>query len=366
MLVFIFAVVAALAVSACGGEGMESRDSESGEHGDRTSERAESLREQDAEGESEGAEESDDESGEEEEEGSEDSSEHGGGEKSEGSDEPGSESESGESEGSESGSDDGEEDATQYALGDTFDQFRAGSRLIVSYNAADNAFTGTVENTTEAALNRVRVEIHLSNGVELGPTPLVDLAPGDVVGVRLDATTQPFETWSAHAEVGGGGEGGGEHGGKSESGESEGSESGSDDGEEDATQYALGDTFDQFRAGSRLIVSYNAADNAFTGTVENTTEAALNRVRVEIHLSNGVELGPTPLVDLAPGDVVGVRLDATTQPFKTWSAHAEVGGGGEGGGEHGGEGEGSEGSGEHGGKEGGEHSEKSREHGRGD
>ena len=147
-------------------------------------------------------------------------------------------------------------------------------------------------------------------------------------------------------------EGSGEHGGNSQS---KSSESAAAHNEEDATQYALGDTFDQFRAGSRLVVSYDAAANAFLGTVENTTDAMLSKVRVEIHLSNNVELGPTPSVDLAPGEIVDVRLDATTQPFDTWSAHAEVGGG-EGG-------HGSEGSGEHGGKGENEDSEASREHG---
>ena len=111
-----------------------------------------------------------------------------------------------------SGAEDGEEDAAQYGLGDTFDQLRAGSRLIVSYNATDNAFWGTVENVSETTLDRVRVEIHLSNGVELGPTPSIDLSPGEIADVRLDATSQPFDTWSAHAEVGGGEEDGEEHG----------------------------------------------------------------------------------------------------------------------------------------------------------
>ena len=118
------------------------------------------------------------------------------------------------------------------------------------------------------------------------------------------------------------------------------------------------------RAGTRLILEYDAAANAFTGTVENTTEATLGRVRVEVHLSNGIELGPTTPVDLAPGQVADVTLPASSQPFDTWSPHAEVGPqGAEEGGEHAsdGEGEGSgehdrggegEGSGEHGGSEG--------------
>ena len=121
----------------------------------------------------------------------------------------------------------------------------------------------------------------------------------------------------------------GEHGGGSEAGEhgrGEGSESGErGDGEESATQYALGDTFDQVRAGARLVLSYDADANAFIGTVENTTDGTLSRVRVEVHLSNGTELGPTTPVSLTPGQVVAITLPATSEPFTSWSAHPEVG-----------------------------------------
>ena len=84
-----------------------------------------------------------------------------------------------------------------------------------------------------------------------------------------------------------------EHSGEAESGEhGEGSES-DEDGEESGAQFGLGDTFDQIRAGARLVLSYDSTANAFTGTVTNTTGNTLPRVRVEVHLSNGVELGPT-------------------------------------------------------------------------
>lgn len=119
----------------------------------------------------------------------------------------------------------------------------------------------------------------------------------------------------------------GEHGEGGESGEHDGeSESGEGDGEESATQYGLTDTYDVVRAGARLMLSYDATANAFTGTVENTTNRTLRRVRIEVHLSNGIELGPTPALDLAPGETADVRLDASQQPFETWSAHPEVGG----------------------------------------
>ena len=61
---------------------------------------------------------------------------------------------------------------------------------------------GTVENTTDETLKQVRVEVHLSNGKELGPTPAADLAPGESREVELIATSTDFDGWTAHPEVG--------------------------------------------------------------------------------------------------------------------------------------------------------------------
>ncbi len=117
----------------------------------------------------------------------------------------------------------------------------------------------------------------------------------------------------------------GEHSRESESGEhSEGGEAG-EGGEESGTQFTLSETFDEVRAGARLILSYDSNANTFTGTVENTTRATLRRVRVEVHLSNGIELGPTSPVDLAPGQTHEVNLPASGESFTSWSAHPEVG-----------------------------------------
>jgi hypothetical protein len=120
-------------------------------------------------------------------------------------------------------------------------------------------------------------------------------------------------------------------------------DNGGEGGEESGTQYGLDETYDAVRNGARLILNYNAERNAFVDTVENTTSGTLRQVRVEVHLSNGIELGPTKRVDLAPGQKAAVMLRATNQAFDAWTAHPEVGGGepsGEGEGEHGGEGSG--------------------------
>jgi len=123
---------------------------------------------------------------------------------------------------------------------------------------------------------------------------------------------------------------------------------GASEGEEAGTEYTLKQTYDNIRNGARLILSYDARSNSFKGTVENTTKKLLQKVRVEVHLSNGIELGPTTPVDLKPGKKTKVTLKASEKKFTSWGAHPEVGSE-----EHGGEGEGDEGregAGEHGGK----------------
>ena len=138
-----------------------------------------------------------------------------------------------------------------------------------------------------------------------------------------DATIEPVRS-TGSGDSSGNAESG-EHDEGSASGEhDEGSESGEGD-EESSVQYALDDIYDEVRAGARLIVSYDRGSNTFTGTVENVTSGTLMRVQVEVHLSNGIELGPTTPVELSPSEVAGVTLEASGKPFATWSAHPEVG-----------------------------------------
>ena len=126
----------------------------------------------------------------------------------------------------------------------------------------------------------------------------------------------------------------GEHSGDSESGESRGdSESGENSGDSESGENRGDSESGEHRAGrsramaarrpersshstkpltrsgpapgwscpmTRLVLSYDSTSNAFIGNVENTTDTTLRRVRVEVHLSNGTELGPTTPTDLAP------------------------------------------------------------------
>jgi len=72
----------------------------------------------------------------------------------------------------------------------------------LDYDEQSNSFKGWVENITIITLAQVRVEIHLSNGTELGPTTPVDLSPGQITEVELMATGRVFDRWTPHVEVG--------------------------------------------------------------------------------------------------------------------------------------------------------------------
>lgn len=122
---------------------------------------------------------------------------------------------------------------------------------------------------------------------------------------------------------------GGEHGEGHASGEhSEGGEHG-EEGEESGYYIGRDANWDTTRRGMRLTLSYDAARDAFTGTVHNTTEATICAVRVEVHL-RGVELGPTERRDLAAGESMPIELPADGESFERWTAHPESSACGEG------------------------------------
>ena len=260
-----------------------------------------------------------------------------------------------------------------------------GLAVSAQYDAATQSVQTTVQNTLSQKQCYVQAEPHLKSGTqtvgELGPDVLGDLNPGQQAASSISVSSEPnlsgvsFDGYVVHLEVFDcagpgpqphtGGEGGSGEGPGGESGPEEGGENGDEEGS-GTNQLAPDDTFDAVRGGARLVLNYDAAGNSFRGTVENTTNNILTRVRIEVHLSNGAELGPTTPIDLAPGAVAMVDLPSTAAAFATWVAHAEVGSGSEGrssgsqgsgaGSEAGGEHSGQGGSGgEHGSGGGGEH-----------
>ena len=273
-------------------------------------------------------------------------------------------------------------------LGQSWNGVLGGLAVSMQYDAATQSVHGTVRNTLSQELCHVQAEPHLKSGTktvgELGPDRLGHLNPEQEVMSSLTVASEPrlagvsYDGYVVHMEFfdcGGPGPSAhsGEQGieGSSERGPSgeTGNETAGTDGEEGSAADILApdETFDAIRGGARLILNYDASSNSFRGTVENTTDGVLERVRVEVHLSNGTELGPTTPTNMAPGEVALIDLPATPELFIGWTTHAEVGSGEEGsesggehqaGGEHGGSageqrgehGSGRESGGEHGGE----------------
>lgn len=75
----------------------------------------------------------------------------------------------------------------------------------------------------------------------------------------------------------------------------------------------------------RTIMSYNSKSNAFEGTLKNVTTKIIIKARIEVHLSNGTELGPTTPTDLDPAQIINVSLSAVGENFTRWTPLAEHG-----------------------------------------
>ena len=116
-----------------------------------------------------------------------------------------------------------------------------------------------------------------------------------------------------------------EHSGEGEKGEHSEEGEHAEEGEETGLRIAKDGTHNEVRKGVRLILSFDNESSSFIGTVENVTEKTVSRVRVEVHLSNGIELGPTDPIELAPGEKMEITLSADGQTFSWWKAHAEAG-----------------------------------------
>ncbi len=145
---------------------------------------------------------------------------------------------------------------------------------------------------------------------------LVRQARAELETLRAQAGIRGVEATGRGEHAEGRREGRGEHGeGRGESGHEE----------EGGKRLAKNEIWDETRNGARLILAYNAATQSFKGTVQNTTSKTLSDVRVEVHLSNGVELGPTKRTDLKPSVKIPVELSAANQKFNWWTTHPEHG-----------------------------------------
>ena len=203
-----------------------------------------------------------------------------------------------------------EESGTEYTLTDRYHVVKYGARLSLAYDANSNSFKGMVENVSNKTLERVRVEIHLSNGKELGPTSPENLAPGQKREITLQAGSKYFSGWSAHAEVGNmehASEGGEGHEGR-ESGEGheegEGHEVGGDGSSSPIT--SINKSYKGVIDGLEVDMSYDAKTKSITGTIKNLTSKKMCFVQTEHHLKLGKrtvgEMRTEKVGDLNPGE----------------------------------------------------------------
>ena len=97
------------------------------------------------------------------------------------------------------------------------------------------------------------------------------------------------------------------------------------EGEEDGKQLAIYEQYNVTKHGIQIELAYDRPSNSFVGFMKNVSDKTIEKARVEIHLSNGIELGPTKPVILEPGMNLDLKIKATEEDFTGWIAHAEVG-----------------------------------------
>ena len=233
------------------------------------------------------------------------------------------------------------EGGTRYSKSKKLDEVKRGVHLVLMYESASQTFVGTIKNVSNKPVTRARVEIHLSNKVELGPTTPTTIEPGKQITIKLPAKGQKFEWWTAHAEVGSaegghgeGSEGGGEHG-RSERGEHEGERGehaeggeGHEEGEgheggeggeggdgRSGAITSLGKRFKGIINEFEVDMFYDAKTMSVTGTIKNISSKKIFSVQTEHHLKLGkrtvAEMKTTKVGDLNPGE-----MRKTTAPIR--------------------------------------------------
>ena len=188
-------------------------------------------------------------------------------------------------------------------------------------SAGENAESGRSESNGEHAGNGDG-EGH--EGREGGAGRLVASAGGDEGG----------EGGGEHGSGAGSGEGG--EGGGGEGNETGGHAEGPEGGEGDPSSpiLALDESFDGVVNGVRVAMSYDPVRRSFSGIVENTMALTACSVQIELNLKQGtrtvVELGPSPVGDLAPGASATTELLVDDEPlaagvaFDAYEIHPEV------------------------------------------
>lgn len=97
-----------------------------------------------------------------------------------------------------------------------------------------------------------------------------------------------------------------------------------EEGEESGVYIARTASWSETRNDAWLQLSFNSASNSFVGRVSNTGNEPLCDFRVEVHLSTGIELGPTERTGVPYGGSINVTLPSGGEEFTTWTAHPEM------------------------------------------
>lgn len=93
------------------------------------------------------------------------------------------------------------EDIATLLKTDVYDDTINGVHVIFKYMGDDDKyFFGSRMNLTDETIEGFQIGVHLSNGMDLGPTPVGDLLPGQEGSMMIDAEVAEWEKWAANVE----------------------------------------------------------------------------------------------------------------------------------------------------------------------
>lgn len=85
---------------------------------------------------------------------------------------------------------------------DVYDDTISGVHVMVKYMLDDKYFYGSLENVGDEHVVGLKLGMHLSNGMDLGPSHGADLEPGKAGSVVIDADIKEWEKWAVYVEIG--------------------------------------------------------------------------------------------------------------------------------------------------------------------
>ncbi len=98
------------------------------------------------------------------------------------------------------------------------------------------------------------------------------------------------------------------------------------EGVDQSYKMAVSESFDEVINGAKITLNCDARVGGVVGTVQNKAAVAIEKVTIDISLSNGLKLETVTFENLQPGESKSVEILAENGLFNRWTADVKVSG----------------------------------------